>query len=121
MSKNFVVLRGTATAQHPLLRGVNLETVEYRPVADIEDVCSQMTTLDNLIICGDMPVIENKRGRPRFVENGESRLDLRKAEIHEMLHDRIKRGVMAEVLGTSRETLNKFIALHFPEFHRAKN
>lgn len=120
MSRTFVILRGNATEKHPLLRGVDLDTVEYRPYL-IRDVCSEMNPDDNLIICGDMPVvIEGKRGRPMFTENGESVLDESKALIHEMLHDKIKRGDIAQNLSVSRQTLNKYIAANFPEYHRAK-
>lgn len=121
MGRTFVILRGNATDKHPLLRGVDLATVEYRSEYDIEDTCSDMSATDNLIICGDMPaVIEGKRGRPMFTENGESVLDSQNALIREMLHDKVKRGDIAQSLSVSRQTLNKYIAANFPEYHRPK-
>jgi DNA-binding NarL/FixJ family response regulator len=102
------------------LRGLDAATLVCRSIEDIEDVCSAMSATDNLIICGDMPVIESKRGRPKFVENGESRLDFRRTELLEMLQNGTKRGEIAKMLDVSRETLNKCIAANFPQFHRKK-
>ena len=59
-------------------------------------------------------------GRPLGVGNKGSQLIEHIALIRERLHDKEKRGDIANSFQVSRQTLNSFIATHLPEYHRSK-
>lgn len=61
-----------------------------------------------------------KNGRPLGVGNKQSQLMAHHARIKKELDDRIFRGDIAEGLGVSRQTLNEFIRVNLPEYHKPK-
>ena len=62
-----------------------------------------------------------KGGRPLGIKNGGSHLLDNIALIRERLHDKDKRGDIAASFEVSRQTLNEFIRLNLPEYHKPKN